>query len=219
MIIDCYKDTGRKILAHSNLHGKRTLEIGCGSGRVTTMYANDAWQVIGVEPEIEAVYKAAQAVPDASFICASGMNLPFAANSFDVVLFTLSLHHHPDCLAALDEAQRVIAQDGLIIVLEPTPESEIQRLCKVFEDEDYRLKTAEEALSQCGLEIASKETFITHWEFSEFEDVIDYTFSYYNHAPDAEKRLALQKFLGSKANDTPIQMTDSLRLTCLQSPQ
>lgn len=183
------------------------------------MYANDAWQVVGIEPELEAVCKAVKAVPDASFICASGMNLPFAVNSFDVVLFTLSLHHHPDCLAALDEAQRVITHDGLIIVLEPTPESEIQRLCNMFEDEDYRLNTVEKALPQCGLEIVSKKTFITHWEFSEFEDVVDYASTYYNHAPDTEKRLALKNFLGSKGHDTPIRMTDPLRLTCLQAPQ
>lgn len=216
MIRDCHWDTRKRLLAHAALKGRRILEVGCGTGRVSRMYADEARLTVGIEPELQAVCRAAREVPDVSFTCGSGMHLPFADGSFDVVLFTLSLHHHPDCLAALDEARRVIANDGAVLVLEPTPESEIQRFCKPFEDEDHKLIAVEESLKRCSLEIASKEAFDTCWEFSDFEDAADYPFAHYNHPPDEEKREALRRFLGPKGLNTPIEMTDTLRLTCLR---
>jgi len=216
MIRDCHWDTRKKILEHSDLKGKRVLEIGCGAGRISQMYANDVRQIVGIEPEFEKVCSAAHTISSASFICGSGMNLPFSSDNFDVVLFTLSLHHHPDSLAALAEAQRVMAHDGLIIIIEPTTESEIQKFCKVFEDEDHRLIAVEKALLQCPLQRTSKEVFATHWEFANFADAANYAFTYYNHPPDVEKRKYLQDFLGPKAHDTPIRMTDTLQLTCLK---
>lgn len=217
MIRDCRNDTAARIRAHADLVDKRLLEVGCGPGRVTRMLADGSTAVVGIEPDPEVLREAVATIPSAGFVCASGMDLPFDAHSFDAVLYSLSLHHHPDCLDALAEAQRVVVPGGVILVLEPTPESEIQRLCKVFEDEDHRLTAVEEALPRCGLEVLSREVFRTHWEFADFEDVAEYGFTYYDHPPDREKRGALREFLDSRVHDAPIRMTDTLRLTCLRS--
>lgn len=181
------------------------------------MYAHDCGQVVGIEPEFDAVQTATHNIPHASFLCGSGMNLPFVDDSFDVVLFTLSLHHHADHLGALAEAQRVTGSTGSVLALEPTPESEVQQFCKPFEDEDHRLIAAENALSRCPLETVSKETFTTQWMFEDFEDAAEYAFTYYDHPPDTDKREALRTFLESKAADAPVWMTDTLCLTCLRS--
>jgi ubiquinone/menaquinone biosynthesis C-methylase UbiE len=216
MIQDKYGDTLEKLLSYAEFKGKRILEIGCGEGRVTQMYAKDAGRVIGIEPQFEAICKAKQTVSEPFFLCGSGMSLPFYAENFDLVLFTLSLHHHPDCLAALCEARRVLCSGGLVLVLEPTPESQIQSFCRVFEDEDHRLAAAEKALHQSNLEITSKKRFHTYWEFTDFEDAANYAFSHYSHPPDREKRNALKSFLGQQAHAIPIHMTDTLQLTVLR---
>ena len=144
--------------------------------------------------------------------------MPFYAENFDIVLFTLSLHHHPDCLVALSEARRVVCSGGLVLVLEPTPESQIQRFCQAFEDEDHRLVTVEKALPQSNLKIISKERFNTCWEFTDLENAVNYAFTNYNHPPDMEKRKALEDFLSQQAQTVPIHMTDTLQLTCLSRP-
>lgn len=219
MIRDCYKDTLRRILDHTDLKGKRVLEIGCGPGRITQMFIDAPHLIVGVEPEFEAVRQGTKNVPDAIFICGSGMNLPFQSDSFDVILFSLSLHHHPDSLAALTEAGRVMAHTGLILILEPTIDSEIQRFCKPFEDEDHKLIAVEETLARNPFDTISREVFTTHWEFTDFADAANYAFTYYDHPPDEDKRKALQDFLGPKAQNGPIRMTDTLRLTSLRLPR
>jgi hypothetical protein len=103
-----------------------------------------------------------------------------------------------------------------VLVLEPTPESQIQSFCRVFEDEDHRLAAAEKALHQSNLEITSKKRFHTYWEFTDFEDAANYAFSHYSHPPDREKRNALKSFLGQQAHAIPIHMTDTLQLTVLR---
>lgn len=217
MIRDRHRDTLRMLETHADFNDATILEIGCGPGRVTRMYAERAGKVVGIEPEFEAVRTAAEAVPRAAFLCGSGMSLPFPDSTFDIVLFTLSLHHHPDCLGALAEARRVVDRHGRVLVIEPTPQSEIQRLCTVFEDEDHRLDAVERTLPGHHLTIKAREQFVTHWEFTDFKDVTDYGFTYYDHPPDAEKEAALRTFLGPKANEAPIRLTDTLRLTVLSS--
>ena len=216
MIQDQHGYTLEKLLSHADLNGKIVLEIGCGSGRITQLYANSAQFVVGIEPEMADVSEAARTIPNASFLCGSGMNMPFPSESFDIILFTLSLHHHPHCLDALSEARRIVSSSGQVLVLEPTPESQIQRFCNIFVNEDHRLAAVEKALPRCDLEITSRECFTTYWEFSDFEDAANYAFTYYNHPPDKQKRQALENFLGTQAHDAPLTMTDTLRLTCLR---
>ena len=217
MLRDRGLETRKAILSTVEMEGKRVLEIGCGNGRVTAMYARDAALVVGVEPDLSVLRGTVEALPEISFACASGMDLPFADNSFNVVLYTLSLHHHPDIAAALNEARRVASGNGFVLVLEPTVESEIQRLCKVFEDEDHRLAVVEQALPSCGMKISARRTFSTQWEFDGFDDVAEYAFTYYAHPPDMEKRRALRDFLGERSENVPLRMSDTLRLTCLRA--
>lgn len=216
MIQDRKHETYQVMEQEAGLAGKKVLEIGCGNGRLTAMYAGDAAIVVGIEPGHGSVKQATTNVPNASFLCGSGLELPFDSNTFDVALFSLSLHHHPDYQKALDEAARVVGEDGLLLVLEPTVQSQIQRLCKVFEDEDHRLTGVREALPECGLEVVSERLFDTYWEFNDFDDVKNYAFTYYNHPPDNSKEHELECFLGSKARLTPLILSDTLCLTTLR---
>tara|TARA_B100000683_G_scaffold163286_1_gene157238 strand:- start:90 stop:752 length:663 start_codon:yes stop_codon:yes gene_type:complete len=217
MIQDRKQKTYQVMEKEAGLAGKNVLEIGCGNGRLTAMYAASAATVIGLEPGGSSIRQAATNVPNVSFLCGTGLELPFNDNVFDIALFSLSLHHHPDYQRALDEAARVVQKDGLVLVLEPTVLSQIQRLCKVFEDEDSRLCGVRDVLPQCGLEIVSESLFDTCWEFDDFDDVKRYAFSYYNHPPDTSKEQELALFLGSRKHQAPLLLSDTLCLTTLRA--
>lgn len=216
MLQDEQQLTRQKLMDHAEFNGANVLEIGCGPGRVTAMYAHAPALTIGIEPDADCAAKASHTVPAAGFACASGMALPFADNTFDIALFTLSLHHHPDPALALKEAARVLRTNGRILVLEPKPESEIQRLCNIFENEDHRLHRAAKALSDTPLTLLDTEDFLTEWLFDDLNAVARYAFNYYNHPQDPAKRQAMRDFLGQRAEAVPVCMTDTLRLSCFK---
>jgi ubiquinone/menaquinone biosynthesis C-methylase UbiE len=58
---------GLEILALFKLaefSGKQVLEIGCGDGRLTWLYANRAAKVTGIDPNVERITRARQALPE-----------------------------------------------------------------------------------------------------------------------------------------------------------
>ena len=75
---------------------QRVLEVGCGEGRLTWEYARAARQIVGVDPDSDALRVASYDVPDdlrktTTFACASSLKLPFPNESFDIVLLSWSL--------------------------------------------------------------------------------------------------------------------------------
>jgi ubiquinone/menaquinone biosynthesis C-methylase UbiE len=79
-----------------NFAGKRVLEVGCGEGRLTWTYARSARQVVGIDPDPDAVRVAHYDMPTdlrktTAFACASSLNLPFPRERFDIALLSWSL--------------------------------------------------------------------------------------------------------------------------------
>jgi len=76
--------------------GQRVLEIGCGEGRLTWEYARFAKQVMGIDPDSDAVRVASYDMPDdlyktTAFACTSSLHLPFPHETFDIALLSWSL--------------------------------------------------------------------------------------------------------------------------------
>jgi ubiquinone/menaquinone biosynthesis C-methylase UbiE len=71
--------------------GLRVLEIGCGDGRVTGLYANSAASVIAIDPKTESIdaLRAEWPAVDARAVGIEGLDLP--AHSIDVAIFSWSL--------------------------------------------------------------------------------------------------------------------------------
>jgi len=100
--------------------GKTLLDIGCGPGWLTVMYARNGAVVTAVDLTEQAVELTSKALSangvDASVQVASAESLPFPDQSFDVVVSSGVLHHTPDVGSAIREAYRVTREggDGLI---------------------------------------------------------------------------------------------------------
>lgn len=74
------------------LTGKRVLEIGCGSGRLTWRYAQDAKEVIAIDPTEADITAAQRDNPYAHVHFITADILDYAdPNSFDIVLLSWSL--------------------------------------------------------------------------------------------------------------------------------
>lgn len=80
----------------------RLLDVGCGPNKLTRLYG----QGVGVD-----VYP----WPSVDVLIEDAQRLPFADKSFDTVSFVACLNHIPHRLAALKEAGRVLADDGVLL--------------------------------------------------------------------------------------------------------
>jgi cyclopropane fatty-acyl-phospholipid synthase-like methyltransferase len=77
-----------------DVRGKRVLEMGCGDGRFTFLYAPDAGHVLGVDPKREEIGEARRSRPAelarrVQFRVAKTISPP--RRRFDVALFSWSL--------------------------------------------------------------------------------------------------------------------------------
>jgi ubiquinone/menaquinone biosynthesis C-methylase UbiE len=86
----------RALEALGDFEGKRVLEIGCGEGRMTWLYADDAAEVLGVDPDEESIRAARVSLPDqlkdrVEFRVAEAESLDVPRPRFDIAFLSWSL--------------------------------------------------------------------------------------------------------------------------------
>lgn len=105
--------------------GRRTLEIGCGEGRVTRDLAARGHRVVAVDISPTLLHHAAAADSRAAFALADGAALPFSSASFDVVVSYNSLQVVGDMAATVSEAARVTTVGGTFAICVTHPMSDV----------------------------------------------------------------------------------------------
>jgi SAM-dependent methyltransferase len=111
----------RKALGHEPGHYRRSLEIGAGTGYFTLnmLRASVIEQATcsDISPGMLATLRAnAQRLDlDVRTECVDAERLPFADESFDLVLGHAVLHHIPDLSRAFAEFERVLAPGGTLL--------------------------------------------------------------------------------------------------------
>ncbi|MFB6199387.1 MAG: class I SAM-dependent methyltransferase [Candidatus Nanohaloarchaea archaeon] len=93
------------------------LELGCGYGRHTPYIEMLTGSLTAVEPDIEAVKKAANYYPEVDFVNGKVQNLSFEDNSFDFIFSWTVLQHIPpsEIDNALEEVRRVLKPEGVVL--------------------------------------------------------------------------------------------------------
>lgn len=122
-----------KPLAHDLLRlaalrpGERVLDVGCGTGVVTRLAAQDVGaggEAVGVDIEA-AMLAVARSVtaptPGIAWRQADAQALPFDDDCFDVALCQMSLQFVEDRTRALTEMRRVLVPDGRVVLGLPGP--------------------------------------------------------------------------------------------------
>ncbi len=99
--------------------GHRVLDVGCGTGRSRRIYRDRVQCYAGIDLSLGALRLARQRFPDAAWLQADALRLPFRDASHDGVAFSSVLHHVPDRRAALAEAFRVLHPGGWVFAFDP----------------------------------------------------------------------------------------------------
>ena len=116
---------------------RRILDVGCGTGRLLRQARRQqpAAVLVGVDAAWTMVAGArAASPPDLAirYLHASAERLPFAAESFDLVVATMTLRHWRDSAAGIAEIDRVLARAGALVVADSLPSSPEPRLPGVW---------------------------------------------------------------------------------------
>lgn len=101
--------------------GDRLLEIGCGSGTSVEALRGAGYNALGCDMFIGSqIFK--------PFVLGSGLQLPFASESFDVVASNSYLEHVSNVNTALAEMKRICKTEGYIVIRCPNLLSPIHPL-------------------------------------------------------------------------------------------
>lgn len=91
------------------------VDIGCGNGMHLMAVP---CRRIGIDLSIRNLEEASEALPDAHFLLGDALSIPLATGSVNYVLLAAVLHHLPSWRQGLEEAVRVLAPGGSLIILE-----------------------------------------------------------------------------------------------------
>ena len=118
-----------------DVHGKRIVDFGCGSGANTALLTNRGAHVWGVDISEDLLRLAQRRLTisgregGATFIAASAHDLPFPDASIDVV-FGIAILHHLDLELVAREVRRVLKPGGRAIFQEPVRNSPVIRFLR-----------------------------------------------------------------------------------------
>jgi SAM-dependent methyltransferase len=92
--------------------GRRTLDLGCGEGRVARDLAALGHRVTGIDTSPSLIAAAREADASRDYVVGDASSLPFADGSFDVVVAYNSLMDFDDMPGAVRETARVLERGG-----------------------------------------------------------------------------------------------------------
>ena len=103
---------------------KENLDIGCGDGIFSIELAKRGCGVVGVDLNVKSVnyakYFSKRSEVKIDFLVGDACHLPFANESFDIILCSEVLEHIKDDKGAIREIERVLKQNGLLILTVPS---------------------------------------------------------------------------------------------------
>lgn len=119
---ELYIDSKNLVDALEDCSPSRSLEVGCGYGRLTPWIAERAEEHYGVDPARSLLSAARREYPDVRFQRAAAEALPFPDDAFDLAVTWGVLNHVPsDSIdTATDEIHRVVVPDGTLVISEAT---------------------------------------------------------------------------------------------------
>lgn len=206
---NCPEKIYDQIVKYSDLTNKNILEIGCGNGRISSLLSVESDTFIAIDPDSIKIKQAHTHIPGVDFRVGSGQNLNFPDSFFDIVIFTLSLHHQ-NSQKAMSEASRVLKQSGKILVIEPRVEGEVEQVFSFLQNENNEKLRAQKAVDDSGLLIVDSNIFTAEWIFNDKDDLLQSVFHRYDMVFDTDISLKILKFVGDKIHNSPIVLIDTM---------
>jgi ubiquinone/menaquinone biosynthesis C-methylase UbiE len=116
-------------LSFSNL-----LDVGCGTGNLLKLISSKYdVKIAGVDLTPKMLNIARIKLGDkADLKVADSEELPFDDNKFDIVICTDSFHHYPHPEKVLAEIRRVLQQDGILLIADPSTPAPIRQIVNLY---------------------------------------------------------------------------------------
>jgi ubiquinone/menaquinone biosynthesis C-methylase UbiE len=156
--------------------GRRTLDVGCGEGRVSRDLQAAGHRTVGVDASPTMIDAAREADPAGEYVVADAASLPFADAYADLVVAFMSLQDVDDMAAAVREAARILEPGGglVLAVVHPInsghqldrehPEGRLVMTHDYFERRIYR-----DQLERDGLRMTFESR---HWTLGDYFDAL-----------------------------------------------
>jgi ubiquinone/menaquinone biosynthesis C-methylase UbiE len=235
---DIRNDEFHNIQENIDLKDKKIIDVGCGNGRLSILLAQYCKEIIGVDPDETAVIQAQELHAEKynlKFIVMNGKKLSFEDESFDILIFSLSLC----CMESLDaiekainEAWRILKPDGLLLNIQASSQLNFNsgKIGYLITNEPERLVLWENGhMSRFGLkksthihkkwELIKELDFNTKWQYEtikdQIEDIKD-TFGDQYKKLSSKRKLEIDKYIQSKMTDDGFIYDVSETLTILQ---
>jgi SAM-dependent methyltransferase len=122
-VVEHYLDKRVAFIADRCPPGKG-LDVGCGTGVLAHRLSERGFEMTGIDPSQGMLDVMAESAPEVTARRASGEDLPFEDDSFDLTLTVAALHHvtEPAAVrATLTEMARVTRPGGRIVVWDHNP--------------------------------------------------------------------------------------------------
>jgi len=216
MEYDIEQITTRMIKKQAVFKEKVVLEIGCGGGRISSLLAEETKHYIGIDPDKNAIREAKRNYDTVDFRIGNGESLVFGDLVFDLVLFTLSLHHQ-NSSEALQEAYRVLKNTGKLVIVEPSVKGEFQQFFHLFDDETLAIQNAYSSMMQSAFILKDKGSFDVIVRFEDKIDLCHYDFERKRIASIDENQIMnkLNQLQPGASNLSPIILKDTLDIYLL----
>ena len=107
-------------------HGRKLLEVGCGTGDFLTFAHEHGFSVVGTEPSTEASQRAASRHLTVHNMTLDKFVARYPAERFDVTVMINVLEHVPDAVGMLQDCKRILNPGGILCIRVPNDFSEIQ---------------------------------------------------------------------------------------------
>jgi ubiquinone/menaquinone biosynthesis C-methylase UbiE len=96
--------------------GTRTLDVGCGEGRIGRWLADSGHRVAGIDSSTTLAARAREAGGYEEIVCGDAAALPWPAHRFDLAVAFMSLHDMRDPAGVIKEIARVLEPGGVLCI-------------------------------------------------------------------------------------------------------
>ena len=111
----------------------KVLEVGCGDGRVSQNLVGECSKVTAIDIEKDLIEQLAKSNSNlVEYFEMSGTELLFPDNSFDLILFSWSLHQMKPMITPLKEAFRCLKESGHLVIFGLTEKGQYDDVIEEF---------------------------------------------------------------------------------------
>jgi ubiquinone/menaquinone biosynthesis C-methylase UbiE len=102
-------------------HGKKYLDLGCGTGNYLAEFAARGYAMTGLDLSEGMLRLAREKSPSSEFICAPAENMPIPSGSMAGAFSCLAVHHFEDLETMAREVYRVLQPDARFVIFTTEP--------------------------------------------------------------------------------------------------